>query len=320
MAATIFVNIPSYMDEELPCTVGTLFAHADQPDRVHVSIVDQCEIGKELHTTLAPFAHAVTYLALDYRQARGVCFARALGAQAYRGEDIYLQLDAHTYVMPGWDTWVETLMANAPTERCVYSSYPAPYTRGVGGVEVDLSGGDGVVVHMLNSGCEFLPEKWTLMYHGEYHKRSTPVRSQYLAAGLVIAPGRVVMDVPHDPLLYFYGEEQAWSIRLYTHGYDLWHPVQPPFYHLYNNVEQSIRPTQWTATHDTQRKTRWWQYEDMSVARQQALYTGEPLGVFGLGTQRTLQDFAEFSGIDYRTRTIAPRAYGAQYLPDTHGG
>jgi hypothetical protein len=315
MAATIFVNIPSYMDGELPFTIGTLFTHAAKPERVHVSIVDQCEIGKELHTTLAPFAHAITYLALDYRQARGVCFARALGAQAYRGEDIYLQLDAHTYATPGWDNWVETLMANAPTDRCIYSSYPAPYTRTNTGVDLDFTGGGGVVANAVNKDSVFEDGKWTLWYHGEYCGVDQPVRGHYLAAGLVIAPGRVVMDVPHDPLLYFYGEEQAWSVRLYTHGYDLWHPVQPPFYHLYNNVEQSIRPTQWNAEHDTQRKTRWWQYEALSVERQKALYTGESLGIFGLGNQRTLQDFAEFSGVNYLTRTVAPRAYGVQYLP-----
>jgi len=31
---------------------------------------------------------------------------------------------------------------------------------------------------------------------------------------------------------------------------------------------------------------------------------GAPLGVFGLGQTRTLQDFSDFCGIDYRTRTI----------------
>jgi hypothetical protein len=122
------------------------------------------------------------------------------------------------------------------------------------------------------------------------------------------------MDVPHDPLLYFYGEEQAWAIRMYTHGYDLWHPQQPPFYHLYNDTAQTIRPTQWKEAQDAERKIRWWQYEALSTERQKALYTGESLGIFSLGTKRTLQDFAEFSGVDYLTRTVAPRAYGVQYL------
>lgn len=314
MAATIFINIPSYMDEELPATILALFTNAANPDRIHVSIVDQCEHGKELHATLAPFAHAVTYLALDYRQARGVCFARALGAQAYRGEDIYLQLDAHTHAIPQWDNWVESLMVSAPTDRCVYSSFPAPYTRTTDGVELDFTGGVGVVRSFVEKDKVFEDEKWTLPFAGQYHPSTNAVEGFSIAAGLVIAPGRIVMDVPHDPLLYFYGEEQAWAIRMYTHGYDLWHPQQPPFYHLYNNAAQTIRPTQWKEAQDAERKIRWWQYEALSTERQKALYTGESLGIFGLGTKRTLQDFAEFSGVDYLTRTVAPRAYGVQYL------
>ena len=44
-----------------------------------------------------------------------------------------------------------------------------------------------------------------------------------------------------------------------------------------------------------------------SVAQDVADDEGAPLGVFGLGQTRTLQDFSDFCGIDYRTRTITRR-------------
>jgi hypothetical protein len=31
--------------------------------------------------------------------------------------------------------------------------------------------------------------------------------------------------------------------------------------------------------------------------------------VFGLGTRRSIADYAEFSGLDYAARTIGPKAY-----------
>ena len=33
------------------------------------------------------------------------------------------------------------------------------------------------------------------------------------------------------------------------------------------------------------------------------------MGVYGLGSIRSVADYAAFSGIDYAARTIAPRAY-----------
>jgi hypothetical protein len=35
--------------------------------------------------------------------------------------------------------------------------------------------------------------------------------------------------------------------------------------------------------------------------------------VYGLGTARTLSDYAAFSGIDYQARSIAPRARKARF-------
>jgi hypothetical protein len=35
----------------------------------------------------------------------------------------------------------------------------------------------------------------------------------------------------------------------------------------------------------------------------------EVRGVFGLGRQRTVADYARFSGIDYLGRALAPQAY-----------
>ena len=39
------------------------------------------------------------------------------------------------------------------------------------------------------------------------------------------------------------------------------------------------------------------------------LVAREDLGVYGLGTRRTLPDFAAFSGIDYAARTLGASAY-----------
>jgi hypothetical protein len=50
-------------------------------------------------------------------------------------------------------------------------------------------------------------------------------------------------------------------------------------------------------------------HEQRARARLEALVAGEDLGVYGLGSRRSLADFAAFSGIDYAARRLAPAAY-----------
>jgi hypothetical protein len=65
----------------------------------------------------------------------------------------------------------------------------------------------------------------------------------------------------------------------------------------------------WDAAHEAQRSRTWWSLEQRSRARLGALVRGEPLGVYGLGSVRSMAEYAAFSGIDYAARTLAPRAF-----------
>jgi GT2 family glycosyltransferase len=115
------------------------------------------------------------------------------------------------------------------------------------------------------------------------------------------------LEVPYDPALYFLGEEHDIAIRAWTNGWDIYHAPEVPIYHLYNDKETNTKPRvlHWDAAEDEKRKVRWWQHNERSKARLRAmLYEGADLGVYGLGTQRSLQEFAEFSGIDYLNRVI----------------
>ena len=43
------------------------------------------------------------------------------------------------------------------------------------------------------------------------------------------------------------------------------------------------------------------------------LWHGADLGAYGLGTQRSLTAYADFSGIDYAARRLAPHARKARF-------
>jgi hypothetical protein len=305
---TIFVSIPSYNDPELLETVTTLVTTAADPRRLHIAVVDQCPPSHVLHE-LASLAHTVDYLHLHERHARGPCFARALAAQAYRGEDYYLQLDAHTQSEPGWDRWVEQTMASAPHAKCVFSAYPPAYTRANGIVQLERQIRQSSVVAIVEEGKVFDEGKWVVPFCGRSVHSPSIVPAKHIAAGLVFGPGAMLMHVPIDPALYFYGEEATYAVRLFTHGWDVYHPVDVPFYHLYNNAEQTVRSVPWQEEQDEARRIRWWAYEAESVKRQADLYEGRLHGIYGLGSARTLDEYAAYSGVCYRTRTVLPHAH-----------
>lgn len=307
---TIFVAIPSYCDRELPRTVRYVYQHAKHPDRVHVAILDQCR-PEDAMTELLAFGRHITYLPIPYQQAKGVGFARALAMQAYRGQDIYLQLDAHTYATPHWDVWVESLIASAPHARCAWTAYPLAYRVIEEQVVVDMGASGSVIAAALAPTSVFRddPTDWTLLPQGHTVVTNRAIPATNLAAGFLCAPGAMVEAIPYDPQLYFYGEEQAMMARLYTHGWDVWHPVDVPFYHLYNNATQDVRPVHWRAADDQLRPVRWWEYEAHSKQRLHHLLTRQLHGIYGLGTVRDLADFAEFSGIDYLHRRLHPQAF-----------
>lgn len=304
---TIFVAIPSYNDRELLHTITGLVVNATHRQRVHIAVVDQCDDAHRLD--LRDFAHLVDYIALEERMARGPVFARAMANLLYRGEDFYVQLDAHTQCDPGWDEWVEQTMAGAPHPRCVFSALPPSYTRVNGEAVLDRLPRGMVNIMLVEPGVVFADDEYTLPFTSQWIARRTAFPARTIAGGMVIAPGTMVQEVPLDPQIYFYGEEQTQALRLFTHGYDLFHPVDPPFYHLYNSNDDPVRDVPWQADRDEARKVRWWQYEHRSRAQQAALYAGTLRGMYGLGTARTMDAFAAMSGICYRTRTVAPSAY-----------
>jgi hypothetical protein len=88
-----------------------------------------------------------------------------------------------------------------------------------------------------------------------------------------------------------------------------------PIYHLYNNSDetQAMRSFHWDRRFDQLRNEPWWKLEKYSQVRMSVLIDEKTnLGVYGLGKQRNLADYAEYCGIDYRNRIIEKKAYGDQ--------
>ena len=307
----IFVSIAAYCDPLLPFTLERATARAAQPQRLHFGVVDQSP--DDTPRVLAPAgAGRLRQLRVPLADARGPCWARALAMTLYDGEDWFLQLDSHMDFDPGWD---DTLVAQArtlgaPGRGLVLSTYPDAFGF-AGGAPVRQRTTTGVLAQVLKPGSRFEAGHPVLAFEAHPVASDRPLAAFHLGAGCLFAPGGIVERFPYDPWLYFHGEEQALALRLYTHGWDLFHPCALPVQHLYNEAGSGAppRPLHWDDAHDALRDTGWWTLEQRSRARLAALVAGEDLGVYGLGGARSLADYAAFSGIDYAARTLAPCAF-----------
>jgi hypothetical protein len=288
-------------------TVLHAFAMATHPERIRFGIVDQCDPASVWPKLTGAVANAVTYCAVNATAARGVCWARNIAQSFWEGEDIYVQLDAHMAFDKGWDEWVEwSLFAQmARRGEVVLSGYPRSFTMEHGSPVVESWPAHSAVHHAPHLDASFADGKgMSLNYEGRLiTEQHAPLRGYHVSAAAIIAPGRFAEAFPCDPSLYFHGEEQSLALRLFTHGWDIWHPVGLPFAHLYN--AGGTRPLHWDEDMDAERDTRWWQRDARSYARQRALCeTPGSCGAYGLGTARSLAEYAAASGVDYIARTI----------------
>lgn len=307
----IFISIASYCDPLLGFTVERAIRSAAAPERLHFGVVDQSLAGTPHMVSLGAGAR-LSQVRMAAEDARGPCWARALAMTLYDGEEWYLQLDSHMDFEPGWD---ERLVAQAtalgaPRRPVAISTYPEAF-RFEDGQPVHAPSQGGVLAQVVQAGCSFAPEHPVLTFVACPVAHAAPVPAFHVGAGCLFAPGRITQAVPYDPWLYFHGEEQALALRLYTHGWDLFHMPGLPVRHLYNDAASGAppRPLHWDEDHDAARDVSWWTLEQRSRARLAALVAGEDLGIYGLGKLRSIADFAAFSGIDYGARTLAPAAF-----------
>jgi hypothetical protein len=308
---TIFISLASYCDGLLEQTVRNALEKAKHPSRLRFGIVEQNFYERRLKYD--DIKSQVRYVGIDIKDARGACWARSLAMSLYSGETWFLQVDAHTVFDQDWDEslLIKAAVCSMMSPKFVMSSYPSPFFMREG-VIVPEKSTTGVMVSLVNPTSEFREEDLILTFIGnKIVETNTPIEAFHIAGGFVFTHGRFVYEVPYDPNMYFEGEEQTLTVRAYTHGWNIYHVPNVPVYHLYStpDVASNFRETHWVEREDKVRSERWWDLDRKAKARMVAmLQYNADLGIYGLGKQRTLTEFANFSGIDYRNKTLSKHA------------
>jgi len=314
-AETVFISVAAYCDPMLAFTINSARSQATDPSRVFIGVVEQAPAAQALRMEDQWARNHVRWTRVDPLEARGPCWARALAMALHQGEDWYLQVDSHTWFEPGWDErlidWAKRCSRTNP--RTVLTCYPNPFVMRNGQPAAE-SVTNRVLAMVVRADSMFAPDQPVLMFESVAVETDEPVPGMHLAAGCLFAPGCFVDELPYDPHLYFHGEEQSLSLRCFTRGWDIVHIPGMPVYHLYTAPGSQPRPMHWSPEHDASRSVRSATLEAAARKRLVALiWEGTDLGAYGLGTRRSLAQYAEFSGINFTARRIEDRARKARF-------
>jgi hypothetical protein len=323
----IFVSIASYRDLQLVPTIQDLLDKAHEPGLLRFGICWQ----HSLDEPPLPFDDVrFRVVDVDWRDSRGACWARAEIMKLWQGEQWFLQIDSHCRFTQGWDTKLIRMMRQTGSPKPILSTYANAFTPRVDAAgEPELLSGSPHLIALESFNEDGIPQLKPLPIPGSTsYKR--PMAARFLAAGFLFAPGSFIEEVPYDPEVYFFGEEISMTLRAFTSGYDLFHPVENVAWHDYvrayairhwedhGSTEATVIAKSSPAWGDldklSRRKVR--QLLHTSSSEDAATSSSTLLTHFGLGSVRTREDYERFAGISFDQRKVQDYTRYAQEPPN----
>ena len=309
---TIFVQIASYRDPELLPTLESCISNAKYPENLQFCIAWQHSKEDEWDT-LDQYKNDPRFNILDinYKDAKGVCWARNKLQRQYNGEKYTLQLDSHHRFDKNWDetliNMLKGLQVKGHKKPLLTAYLPGYFPKN------DPEGRNIEVWHTNYD--RFMPEGPIFItpdYVPNWKEIKEPIPARLYSGHFAFTLGSFVRDVPHDPDLYFHGEETSIAARAYTHGYDLFHPHIPVIWHEYTR----------------EGKQRHWDdhqfspLDKRSFRKYRALFgiddeSREDFDFVGydLGTERTLAEFERYIGVDFKGKRVHIHTSQHKLLP-----
>ncbi len=302
----IFIAIASYLDPEIRYTILDCITKAKNPQNLYFSVCLQYDdkVGTDQYCIddLKEICN-LQITKYPYTESQGGCWARQLAQTKYNNEEYSLQIDSHTRLLQNWDeiaiTEYNTLKEKG-IAKPILSFLPPSYFR------KDDLGIDFQFTHIENITKIHIPkfesissEYWPVHngYSNEQFTNGENISVKILYGGFVFSSGEWIKEVEQDPEHYYTGEEFALTIRSFTYGYDIFTPTKILAWHRchFNPLKKHYTNNSQEIGHSKHRH---------AMERLRRLIEGGDLGKYGLGITRTLQEYEDFAGIDFKNRKL----------------
>lgn len=300
---SIFVQIASYRDPELKPTLKDLLENADRPDDLTICIAWQHSKEDEWDT-LDEYKDDPRFIIVDIPadKAKGACWARNIIQGNYTDQTYTLQLDSHHRFIKGWDTELikmhEGLKRDGSKKPLITGYLPSynPDTDPVGRL-------DEVWKMDFN---RYTPEGYIFTYPSLMHgwkEMQKPLPARFFSAHFTFTNGEHCVEVPHDPNMYFHGEEPSLASRSFTHGYDLFHPHKIIAWHFY--TREGFKK-HWDDSKEWSELDKKSHKRFRILHKMEQAYIDEAVDVhlYGHGKERSLQAYERYAGLSYKDRKV----------------
>lgn len=302
----IFVSIASYRDPECQHTVRDLFEKAAYPHRVSVGVCWQFDPieDADCFEVPAPFPAQVRFIEMHASESRGCWWAREQANNLMQGEEYLLQIDAYMRFAPGWDKAMIDALQSCPGEKNILSGSPpaywppdrlesvAPHQRRL--ITVHELGGEGdpQLVHMGH------------ILWDRKHLPTGLMRGAFIVGNFVFMPAQAARDIPYDPYIYFRGQEPVYSARFYTHGWDIWQPEHTLIWHFWGSKSRASGTGADYKLYNERAKLGRARVEHLLMGKPAPAEALQELDRYGMGKERSIEDFWRFAGVDLPNRKI----------------
>lgn len=309
--STICIEIASYCDPELLNTMYSAVIQARYPDRIHFAICYQ-EDDMSDYNKLKSFKHCkVTHL--TKKQSKGSCYARYLCQQLLEDEDYVLHVDSHMRFIKDWDVLIIKQFEHLNDPKAVISVYPPDCNNdAMMKCKLDDPRFDkpacGRFMHVVNfrdGDSRFI--RFNCVALNKNSKNDSDIKkieayankpNMFIAAGYFFAKSDVDRVVKFDPEMYYAGDELPIAVRLFTHGYTCYNPDETFIYHQYCR-ENRVMPSEKISGTEDKRLLKLLKVKDNPEI---------DLGEYGLGTERTIEEYFRLSGIDFVNKKVTRNA------------
>ena len=248
-------------------------------------------------------------------ESLGPAMARYHASKLWGGETYYVQTDSHLQFAMEWDEkYRDEFKATRTYPKSVLSSYPPGFNPGNGNTVRESSGArlcfcetkveDPNPIVRINTGSG---------YRGDEPR---PTQIPFIAAGFFFTSAEFLVDIPFDPFIpwCFMGEEIALSMRAWTHGWTIYAPRKNLIAHQYRPGRMGL-PKFWGSVGKLygrpgmnnklqgpviKRIKHMVGYPDASIEKikeQNIEFVLEKADEYGLGTNRTMEEYMEFAGL-----------------------
>lgn len=246
MNETIFLSIASIEDTEIVETVRCAIESADIPERVFVGVY-LLDSNKSNYKKLLSLKKKYNNISIRYEKLiknslsqLGVGRGRYLAQELYDDQDYFMQVDAHTWLLDGWDSYMINMFKEAKSETgndlTVITRIPAYYNYSDYNIKQSL---EPVNFHPYTaySKLELSPggvPKWSQFkfdankYSGKYY----PAVKANSACSF--GDRNFAQDTGIRPYVLYYEEDIIMSVELYGRGFSMVFPNVDdfPVYHL----------------------------------------------------------------------------------------